>query len=444
MKTKIFITLTSLLFTILSAVGQKPSIELIFTAIDNAAYVQLSSIKVINRTQGGDTILYWPDTVLMLNYMVGIHETDTGSEGFRVFQNHPNPVVNRTSISLYVPERDKVSLIITDISGRELIRTEDVLDQGYHSYRFTPGSGSLFFFMAQWRESSSSIKILQGSSFSGHAASLEYLGAEDPSPEVKAAADIQAFPFDLGDELLYIANTGDLQAGMTDAPVSDETYTFQFATNIPCPGTPTVEYEGHIYNTIQIFSQCWLKENLNVGTKINGTHWMGNNGVKEKYCYGNSEDSCAKYGGLYMWNEAMQYSSIQGAQGLCPAGWHMPSDEEWKILEGSVDSFYEIGDDYWDAYQSRGFDAGKNLKSSSGWVNAGNGVDMFGFTALAGGDRGPEGLFYLAGYKGFFWSSTQREDYDKIYRNLSETHDVVQRNHISLLLGLSIRCLKDE
>ena len=298
--------------------------------------------------------------------------------------------------------------------------------------------------MAQWRESSSSIKILQGSSFSGHAASLEYLGAEDPSPEVKAAADIQAFPFDLGDELLYIANTGDLQAGMTDAPVSDETYTFQFATNIPCPGTPTVEYEGHIYNTIQIFSQCWLKENLNVGTKINGTHWMGNNGVKEKYCYGNSEDSCAKYGGLYMWNEAMQYSSIQGAQGLCPAGWHMPSDEEWKILEGSVDSFYEIGDDYWDAYQSRGFDAGKNLKSSSGWVNAGNGVDMFGFTALAGGDRGPEGLFYLAGYKGFFWSSTQREDYDKIYRNLSETHDVVQRNHISLLLGLSIRCLKDE
>jgi uncharacterized protein (TIGR02145 family) len=121
-------------------------------------------------------------------------------------------------------------------------------------------------------------------------------------------------------------------------------YTFQFATNIPCPGMPTVEYEGQVYNTIQIFSQCWLKENLNVGMMIPEAKDQSNNGIIEKYCYNNEPDSCAKYGGLYRWDEMMQYTTQQGTQGICPPGWHLPTDEEWKVLEGAVDSQYGIGD----------------------------------------------------------------------------------------------------
>ncbi|MCK4499792.1 hypothetical protein KAU11_04800, partial [Candidatus Babeliales bacterium] len=251
MKNQILLTVL-IIGLIINVHGQ--TIDLTFTAIDNESYVQLDSIKVMNRTQGGDTVLFYPDTVLVLDYQVGISETNIGSEGFQVFQNYPNPVRDKTTISFYVPERDKVSLIVTDILGRELIKAERILEQGYHSYQFIPGNSSLFLFTVQWRENNSSIKILQTNSISNNKSKLEYMGSVVSPPELKATEDIQSFLFNLGDDLLYIGYIDTLQSGMIDTPETSEAYTFQFATNIPCPGTPTVEYEGQVYNTIQIFS----------------------------------------------------------------------------------------------------------------------------------------------------------------------------------------------
>lgn len=118
MKAKFFHTVTVLLL-IINAYGQKPTLELTFTAINGAAYIQLDSIKVMNRTQGGDTILYWPDTTLVLDYQVGNSEIYQNNKTFRVFQNYPNPVIEHTTISLHIPEKDKVNIIVTDIMGRD-------------------------------------------------------------------------------------------------------------------------------------------------------------------------------------------------------------------------------------------------------------------------------------------------------------------------------------
>ncbi|MCK4678411.1 MAG: T9SS type A sorting domain-containing protein [Bacteroidales bacterium] len=277
MKAKIFLSILALALMI-SAFGQKPSLELTFTAIDSVAYVQLDSIKVMNRTQGGDTVLYWPDTVLNL-VNVGIDEFNEEGEALHLFQNYPNPVKDQTTITLYIPERGEVTLVITDILGRQVINTEKVLERGYHSFRFVPGSGELFFFTANWKATSSSIKILTHGNGSGLTSSLEYTGSKITEPQFKRIEAIRNFSFSLGDELLYIGYVNGLQSGMLNAPETSETLIFQFATNIPCPGTPTVTYEGQVYNTIQIFSQCWLKENLNVGTMIDGLDEMENNGI---------------------------------------------------------------------------------------------------------------------------------------------------------------------
>ena len=89
----------------------------------------------------------------------------------------------------------------------------------------------------------------------------------------------------------------------------------------PCPGIPTVTYAGKTYNTVQIGSQCWLKENLDVGTMINSTssgYQQTNNSIIEKYCYDNNPANCETYGGLYEWPEAMQYSTTPGTKGICP------------------------------------------------------------------------------------------------------------------------------
>ena len=94
--------------------------------------------------------------------------------------------------------------------------------------------------------------------------SLNYIGPSENTSTFKSESILQSFFFNYGDELLYIGYYNSLQSGMLDSPDGDETYIFQFAYDIPCPETPTVEYEGQTYNTVQIMSQCWLKENLNV------------------------------------------------------------------------------------------------------------------------------------------------------------------------------------
>ena len=256
--------------------------------------------------------------------------------------------------------------------------------------------------------------------------------------------------FSPGDDLLYIGYTDTLQSGMLDSPEESHIYILQFAYDIPCPGIPAVEYEGQTYNTVQIMSQCWLKENLNVGTMILGDQDMSNDGIIEKYCYNNEPDSCTKYGGLYQWNEMMQYTTQQGTKGVCPPGWHLPTDEEWKVMEGAVDSKYKIGDSEWDLYfEYRGYDAGDKLKNASGWYYGGNGTDLFGFSGLPGGYRfryNFQNFFQGVGNFGMWSTST---DIDSGYawgRDFDAGRWGVYRSSYigGKWNGLSVRCIKDD
>ncbi len=444
MKTKIFFSVPALALMI-SAFGQRPTLELIFTAIDNASYVQLDSIKVMNRTQGGDTVLYWPDTILVLDYQAGITEINNEEKNLRVFQNYPNPVINHTTLTLYLPEKGEVNLVITDILGHQVINTGRMLDKGYHSFRFTPGSGEIFFFTAYWKATCSTIKILVPGNGSALTNSLEYTGSKITGSLFKRIEATQNFSFSPGDELLYIGYTNTLQSGMLDVPGANEAFSFQFAINIPCPGTPTVTYEGQVYNTIQIFSQCWLKENLNAGIMINGNQNQQNNGTIEKYCYDNDPANCDGFGGMYQWNEMMQYTTTQGVQGICPPtdGWHIPTDEEWKILEGTVDSQYGVGDPEWDEIYWRGFDAAYHLKSIAGWSFNGNGDDSFSFSALPGGFRYYDNFFYNLDYYAYFWSSTEESSSYAWFRRIFHSNDRMSNYFDYKTTGFSVRCVRD-
>lgn len=76
--------------------------------------------------------------------------------------------------------------------------------------------------------------------------------------------------------------------------------------------------DGQTYNTVLIGTQCWMAENLNIGTMINGSSDQTDNATIEKYCYNNKTANCDTYGGLYQWTEMMQYVMTEGAQGICP------------------------------------------------------------------------------------------------------------------------------
>jgi hypothetical protein len=119
----------------------------------------------------------------------------------------------------------------------------------------------------------------------------------------------------------------DNHSNLTEGPV------WSFTTRAWQCADPLVDIrDGQTYTTVQIGTQCWMKQNLNIGTVIPGANNMTNNSIIEKYCYNNSTANCTTYGGLYQWNEMMQYSITPGVQGICPASWHLPTDSELTII----------------------------------------------------------------------------------------------------------------
>lgn len=197
---------------------------------------------------------------------------------------------------------------------------------------------------------------------------------------------------------------------------------------IPCPGTPTVDYSGKTYNTLQIGTQCWLKENLDVGTMVTGG--QSNNGVIEKYCYNNDPNNCTTYGGLYLWNEAMQYETNEGARGVCPTGWHMPTFAEYQTLVATLDS---------------NSNALKAIGQGSG---AGAGTNTSGFSALLAGAKGYSGGPYqgLGEWSSFYVGKNGAcGTYTCVYSLgiTSNSGTIILGEGAMPSWGLSVRCIKD-
>jgi uncharacterized protein (TIGR02145 family) len=90
--------------------------------------------------------------------------------------------------------------------------------------------------------------------------------------------------------------------------------------------------DGRRYPTVQIGSQCWLAANLDYGTGIPLDRAQRDNCLPEKFCYHDLGGNCALYGGLYQWDELMTFEEIEGIQGLCPPGWHIPTEADWSAV----------------------------------------------------------------------------------------------------------------
>jgi len=194
-----------------------------------------------------------------------------------------------------------------------------------------------------------------------------------------------------------------------------------------------------------------MAENLNVGTRINSGLWepvQTNNSTIEKYCYDNTESNCDIYGGLYQWNEMIQYApfddeTIGTTQGICPNGWHLPSDAEWKELE----MYLGMNRTEADTTGWLGTDEGGKLKEAgtTHWPPPNTGAtNESGFSALPGGLRfNAGGVFINLGSNGYFWSATEYDNSTTWSRSLSDYDAHVYRENRDKEFGQSVRCLKD-
>jgi uncharacterized protein (TIGR02145 family) len=181
--------------------------------------------------------------------------------------------------------------------------------------------------------------------------------------------------------------------------------------------------------TVTIGSQVWTSKNLDVATYRNGdvipqvqdeNAWE--NLTTGAWCYyDNDASNGTKYGKLYNWY------AVNDPRGLAPNGYHIPTDAEWTQL-----SDY-LGDG----------EAGTKMKSTSGWVENGNGTNSSGFSGLPGGYRSSNGSFYTIGDNGNWWSSTEYGADDAWSRDLDYTNGDVERWYVDKESGFSVRCLRD-
>ena len=212
-------------------------------------------------------------------------------------------------------------------------------------------------------------------------------------------------------------------ADTTDAAaITPDTYT-----------TFTDTRDGKVYKIVKIGSQTWFAENLNYAAKGSKCYGEGDTVVLEEGLYSTPkktlspdevQTNCAKYGRLYTWETALT---------ACPAGTHLPFDEEWATL---VD--YAGGDST----------AGKKLKSSTGWerYKKYTGTDEYGFSAFPGGIHSSAGYFWYAGYTSDWWSATEK---GTIYGGawswyIRHHNDKVYRNEVYKIVLISVRCVLDD
>ena len=224
----------------------------------------------------------------------------------------------------------------------------------------------------------------------------------------------------------------------------------------PCPNAATVtDYEGNVYNTVQIGSQCWMRENLRSTKFVDGTPIPNGNDATsytEPYYYDNSDSDIplARRGYLYNWPAAM-YGAVSssatpsGVQGICPTGWHLPSDAEYTQLTDYVSSVsdYQCGSSN---------NIAKALAATYGWNTSTNNCAV-GNTPGANNATGfstvPTGYFHgsfsYVGNYAFFWTTTENESNNRnaYTRLLSHQAAVVGRNASGKDYGRPVRCLWD-
>ena len=225
-----------------------------------------------------------------------------------------------------------------------------------------------------------------------------------------------------------------------------------------CSGTSIVtDVDGNVYNTVQIGGQCWLRENLRTTKYSDGTSLTYNSGnnisYSTGYWYYPNGDSQNKqtYGLLYNWKAVMHDESSSnatpsGVQGICPDGWHLPSDAEWSQLVDYVSSQseYICGND--------NASIAKSLAFTTGWLNSTEtcsvGNDQSSNNATHFGAL-PAGFlhnnFANLGYSVHFWSSTEQSSYVAYYRDLYSPHKTgLDKNAYYKYRGYSVRCLRND
>ena len=464
--------LLSSLILSFSALLQAQTVTISFSGRDTSNhYLRLDRVDVKNLAEGWQETLLWPDTVLTMHVGTGINDAgDLASSALQLSASSANPFHGTTTADLVVKEAGKVTMEITDISGRNVASLrETTLQPGTHHLRITLSATGIYFLTARMQSASASLKLVNSSE--GGLNTIEHTGF---APTFTTSKGSTNNAFHLGDPLEYIGYANiigiEMESGhILDAPNASHSSLLQFpyATGNydtqPCPSSPTVtDQDGNVYNTVIIGNQCWMKENLRVTHYSNGEAIpMGDSTsitLPYRYCPDDNAANVAIFGYLYNWPAVMHGAASSdtnpsGVQGVCPKGWHMPSHAEWEQLASYVGSQ--------SAYQcdNSSFKNAKALASQTTWYfsmydpcspgynpSTNNATGFSAITAGCYGNTGSNYHIYLGfGTNAQFWSTTRTGCHEYIYSTHISHSNIMVSPSISSDMheGFSVRCIRN-
>jgi uncharacterized protein (TIGR02145 family) len=426
---------TILLFTVSLMVVftsiQSQNYQISFTASGSAS--SIDSIYVENLTQG-TTLMLNEDDVLHLVVNVGIHSfTENQSNLFM----YPNPMTESTLIEFNSSVSGQLEVEIFSMNGTLIAKQSLSAQYGLNQIEISNLQTGLYTVMLSSADRQVSAKLISMSSSKGKPV-IRILSREQvfDSGDLKSTKNLVQMQYNDGERILFKAYSGSYKRVSTLLPTQNQTVDFHF---IPC-----TDSEGNHYAVVTIGLQTWMAENLKYLPGVVGPG-TGSETIPYYYVYGyNGTDVTAAkatsnfttYGVLYNWPAAMAGSASSatnpsGVQGVCPAGWHLPSDAEWTQLTD-----YLGGESV----------AGGKLKETgtAHWNSPNTGAtNETGFTALPGGYRDINGTFLSIGHHGFWWSATENYATNAWYRFMFYNYSNVVRLYGSKELGFSVRCVRD-
>lgn len=438
-------------------------VELIFSgrnATDNS-HLKMSRVEITNHTKGWSDVLYLPDTVAVLTVGTSIDEYFDTQFGFS--QNRPNPFQGQTEAFLTVSEPGDLWVSLVDMNGRKIAETS-LPQNSVGNLHFVVNVATPGIYVLSTRQDGkvSSIKLI--STGFGSRNTIECQGVVGNVESRSVRGDIQ-YAFDLGDEFScqgflvvggveYVGEIENLQVYE-----SEEILLHIQLDGNPCPGASTVtDIEGNVYNTVRIGNQCWMKENLrssrypNGDTIVVGTDTSSVNAYR--YIPNHDTVDIERYGYLYNWvavmnGETEAESSTGFVQGVCPDGWHVPTDQEWY----QMNLYVANQDDY--TCGDAASNIAKALAATEDWdyfdgtCAVGNNLsanNATGFSVLPAGYytfNGFTGDYYPYGQGATFGCSSQYDSVSVYYRYLRYDNTYIGRDIVGHYASCSVRCIRD-
>jgi uncharacterized protein (TIGR02145 family) len=439
MKTKIYTLLLLIAFPFASLQAQ----DYLISFAGSGASTAVSSIKVENLTQGTYLEIDGIDVLHLVNNITGIEQVKLDNVNQISFS--PNPMNDYTRMQFNLPEDGQVFINLFDVSGRNLLQTNDYLFKGQHTYRIQGVTDGIYVVSIRSKEYSSSGRFISSSQSHGRIKiNYENTVTAQLKKNIKKDQELNEFTkgtsseifmqYNSGDRLKFTAITGNYKTVITDIPTQSKSLTFNF---LPCS-----DLDGREYSVVAIGSQTWMAENLAYLPAVS-PYWIVSITDMHYYVYAYNGTDVAEAkttnyynskGVLYNWAAVMQGASgskdnLNRVKGVCPAEWHLPSDAEWLVL---ID------------YLGGEMIAGGKMKSVTGWPSPNSGADnSSGFSGLPGGYVVWDGHFGDGAYGGHWWSSTEKSSTEAwgqslYYGNINSIWFSWRKEY-----GFSIRCIKD-